>query len=160
MKKSIIFSLAAIMVLAILNSCGTLSNSLSKDWPKDTRPVYLHNCPSDLVVTCKGINVEISKADYVKYKVVTYETSSMPAIFLPYKADADVVMTSASMGKSDTLHLKSGMWALSTGVNCCIAPVWGHALDYFTKNDRVLKPRVVDVSAFLSGKAVAQWTKP
>jgi hypothetical protein len=27
----------------------------------------------------------------------------------------------------------------------------GHAINYITKNDRVLKPRIIDVEAFLKG---------
>lgn len=157
MKKNIISVFAAVVILFTIQGCGTISSSIS-DWPKGTRPVYLHNCPSDAVVTCNGVNIPIGVAEWIRWKDITKVI--MPAVYLPYKVNADIVISSASMGKSDSLHLKCKLWGFSTTVNCCTFPVMSHIIDYATKNDRVLKPRVIDVTAFLNGKPKSEWSMP
>ncbi|MDZ4759215.1 MAG: hypothetical protein SGJ10_13900 [Bacteroidota bacterium] len=102
-----------------------------------------------VTVTYKGENINISTADYIKYRGVGFDKIKMPAVFLPYKANVDIVVSSASVGKSATLHLQSKLWGLTTAVNCCTFPIASHILDYATKNDRVLKPRLLDCYSFL-----------
>lgn len=157
MKKNIIFLFASVVILFTVQSCGTISSSIS-DWPKGMRPVYLHNCPNDAVVKCNGINIPIEESEYVRWKDVT--KIKMPTIFLPYKLDTSITISSASLGKSETISLKSKLWGFSTTINCCTFPIMSHIIDYATKNDRVLKPRVIDVTAFLNGKSKSEWTTP
>ena len=149
--------MAIVAILFTIQSCGTVSSSLS-DWPKGTRPIYLHNCPSDAVVTCNGVNIPLSEAIYTRFKDLT--NIKVPAIFLPFKTDTSITISSASIGKSQAISLKSSLWGFSTTVNCCTFPAMSHIIDYATKNDRVLKPRVLDVTAFLNGKPKSDWSKP
>ncbi len=143
--------------MLIFSNCGTIANALSKE-DKDLRPVYLMNCPSGASVSFEGKNYEITNEDYIKYKVVTYDKINMPAVKLPFKKGGKLTITAG--GKSATLDMKAGLWGASTCGNCIIFFGVGHAIDYVTKNDRVLKPRIIDVEAFLKGDPKSMWQKP
>lgn len=143
------------LVVAGFNSCGTISNAISDQ--KDLRPVFLNNCPSDAVVIFEGKEYPLSSGEYVKYQVVTNTTYKMPAVYLPFHKSGDLTIKAG--GKKNTIHMKAGMWAAVCAGNCIFWAGLGHAVDYFTKNDRILKPRVIDVQAFLDGKPIGDWQK-
>ncbi|MBI3234535.1 MAG: hypothetical protein HYZ42_10930 [Bacteroidetes bacterium] len=156
-KNNLFYFLSFAIIMFISSSCGTISNALSKE-NKDLRLVYLMNCPSDATINFDGKDYPVITADYIKYQVVTSSKVSMPAVYLPFKKGGKLTITSG--GKSASIDMKAGLWAPSTCLNCIFALGVGHAIDYATKNDRVLKPRVIDVEAFLKGEPKNLWQKP
>lgn len=143
--------------MVLVSSCGTIVDAISKGENKGQRQVYLMNCPDDVVITFAGVTYPVSTADYMKN---AYVKIKMPAVFLPYKANGTLTLSSAAMGKSNTIDMKSSLWGPTTCLNCIFLPGVGNAIDYVTKNDRILKPRLIDVTAFLNGQPKNLWQQP
>ncbi len=160
LKKSIFGLLMLAGVSVFIQSCGTIANGLEKV-NKNQRPVYLWNAPGDVVVESKGVALAVATSEYFKYKGTHNEKFDLPTFYLPYKeGDIEIKISSASLGKSATLVMKPKLFGWLALANCCLGPPVGFIVDYVTKNDRTMKPRIIDVAAMLNGQDKSTWGKP
>ena len=154
-KRSSLKLLVAFSIVAsglVFSSCGSIFSAFSGG----ERPVYVVNAPKDLVVTQDGIEQDISLEVFASqegYGVsTTFYTS---AVKLPYKKDLTLKLSSG--GKSNTIDLESKRWKSIFWCNLFTFPIVGHIIDFSSRNNKVLKPRYIDVTSLLNNVPIKDW---
>ena len=161
MKKIIPFKLfplftIAAFCIAAFSSCGTIASALTKG----KRPSFILNAPADVVIQQDGKVLELELELFTATEYIGTASSTnyyTAAVNLPYKKKTTLVFSSATLGKTATLELKPKNQAAIFWGNLIMAPIVGHIIDGVTKNNKILKPKYIDVASVLNNVPLKDW---
>lgn len=163
-----LFTLLGITALsaATFSSCGTISNAITGG----KRPSFIVNAPKDVVLKLDGKELDIQSELFASTSgQISSSTSSSTtqtiatrnfytsAVNIPYKKPVTLEISSASLGKTATIDLKPKRQGAIFWANLIFFPIWGHIIDGVTHNNRILKPKYIDVASVLNNVALKDW---
>lgn len=154
--KSVALFGLAVCCVAAFSSCGTIAGAITKG----KRPSFILNAPADVVVKKDGqvLDLELELFTATNYVGSTASTNYYTAaVKLPYKKKVTLEFSSKSLGKTVTLELKPKNQAAIFWGNVIIAPIVGHIIDAVTKNNKILKPKYIDVASVFNNIPVKDW---
>lgn len=140
--------------MALISSCGTIASGITGG----KRPSFLMNAPADVQVKLNG-EVQDIKSELFASNVTGSSTVDYYgwAIKIPYKQPVTLEISSSSLGKTGTVELTPKSSSAIFWGNVFICPIAGHILDAVTKNNKMLRPKYIDVVSVLNNVPQKDW---